>query len=37
MEKGARLPLRLSEYLDGVKAKRNGQAGPASPPQPDLH
>lgn len=37
MEKGARLPLKLSEYLDGVKAKRNGQAGPASPPQPDLH
>jgi hypothetical protein len=36
MEKGARLPLKLSEYLDGVKAKRNGQAVPAAPPQPDL-
>src|SRR6266849_4706982 len=23
MEKGARLPLKLSEYLDAVKAKRN--------------
>lgn len=26
MEKGARLPLKLSEYLDGVKAKRAAQA-----------
>ncbi len=24
MEKGARLPLKLSEYLDGVKNKRTG-------------
>src|SRR5271169_381964 len=23
MEKGARLPLKLSEYLEGVKTKRN--------------
>lgn len=26
MDKGARLPLKLSEYLEGVKAKRNLQA-----------
>jgi hypothetical protein len=26
MEKGARLPLKLSEYLDAVKAKRAVQA-----------
>src|ERR1700681_667069 len=25
MEKGARLPLKLSEYLDGLKAKRASQ------------
>jgi len=30
MEKGARLPLKLSEYLDGVKAKRGSAAGPAA-------
>src|SRR6266446_1487757 len=31
MEKGARLPLKLSEYLDVVKAKRpNGTEGAAS-------
>jgi hypothetical protein len=29
MEKGARLPLKLSEYMDAVKAKRAAQA-PAS-------
>jgi hypothetical protein len=29
MEKGARLPLKLSEYLEAVKAKR-GQAPPAT-------
>ncbi len=27
MEKGARLPLKMSEYLDGVKAKRANQNG----------
>ncbi len=26
MEKGARLPLKLSEYLDAVRAKRAAQA-----------
>jgi hypothetical protein len=26
MEKGARLPLKLSEYLDAVKAKKKGSA-----------
>jgi hypothetical protein len=26
MEKGAPLPLKLSEYLEGVKAKRSAQA-----------
>jgi hypothetical protein len=35
MEKGARLPLKLSEYLDGLKAKRASQAAvlmePVSP------
>jgi hypothetical protein len=31
MEKGARLPLKLSEYLDAVKAKKKGPAaGPAA-------
>ena len=30
MEKGARLPLKLSEYLDAVKAKRNRPAAPAA-------
>ena len=29
MEKGARLPLKLSEYLNGVKAKRGEPAAPA--------
>src|ERR1700731_250985 len=29
MEKGARLPLKLSEYLENVKTKRAAQAGPA--------
>jgi hypothetical protein len=27
MEKGARLPLKLSEYLENVKTKRAAQAG----------
>ena len=27
MEKGARLPLKLSEYLENVKAKRSAQTG----------
>ena len=26
MEKGARLPMKLSEYLESVKAKRAAQA-----------
>jgi len=31
MEKGARLPLKLSEYLDAVKAKKsNPKADPAA-------
>ena len=31
MEKGARLPLKLSEYLDAVKAKKKGpKADPAA-------
>ena len=31
MEKGARLPLKLSEYLDAVKAKKaSPKAGPAA-------
>jgi hypothetical protein len=29
MEKGARLPLKMSEYLDSVKAKRQAQPAPA--------
>ena len=29
MEKGARLPMKLTEYLDSVKAKR--PSGPAQP------
>ena len=29
MEKGARLPLKLSEYLEAVKGKRNAAAGQA--------
>jgi hypothetical protein len=29
MEKGARLPLKLSEYLDNVKAKRTAQGASA--------
>lgn len=28
MEKGARLPLKLSEYLDSVKAKRPAESAP---------
>src|SRR5271154_4274739 len=28
MEKGARLPLKLSEYLEAVKSKRATQAAP---------
>jgi hypothetical protein len=28
MDKGARLPLKLSEYLDAVKSKRPAQAAP---------
>lgn len=32
MEKGARLPLKLSEYLESVKAKRAVQATPAAQP-----
>src|ERR1700758_3778925 len=31
MEKGARLPLKLSEYLEAVKTKRNGPAATAAP------
>jgi len=32
MEKGARLPLKLSEYLDAVKNKKKAhKAGPAAP------
>jgi hypothetical protein len=31
MEKGARLPLKLSEYLESVKAKRAAQAAPTPP------
>ena len=31
MEKGARLPLKLSEYLDSVKAKRAAQTAGAPP------
>jgi len=30
MEKGARLPLKLSEYLDAVKAKRARPTAPAA-------
>ena len=28
MEKGARLPMKLSEYLEAVKTKRGGQGAP---------
>lgn len=31
MEKGARLPLKLSEYLEAVKSKRAAQGAPAEP------
>jgi hypothetical protein len=32
MEKGARLPLKLSEYLDAVKSKKKApKADPAAP------
>src|ERR1700681_4288884 len=30
MEKGARLPLKLSEYLEAVKTKRATQAAPVA-------
>jgi hypothetical protein len=30
MEKGARLPLKMSEYLESVKAKRLAQTVPAA-------
>jgi hypothetical protein len=30
MEKGARLPLKLSEYLDAVKTKRAAQTTPVA-------
>jgi hypothetical protein len=30
MEKGAKRPLKMSEYLEAVKAKRQGQAAPAN-------
>jgi hypothetical protein len=33
MEKGARLPLKLSEYMDAVKAKRAAQAPTPETPQ----
>jgi len=33
MEKGARLPLKLSEYMDAVKAKRAAQAPAPETPQ----
>lgn len=32
MEKGARLPLKLSEYLDGQKARRSQLSEPAASP-----
>src|SRR6202050_5975059 len=32
MEKGARLPLKLTEYLENVKTKRAAQAAPAASP-----
>ena len=31
MEKGARQPLKMSEYLESVKAKRQAQSAPANP------
>ena len=34
MEKGARLPLKLSEYLEAVKTKRATQTQPAAPAMP---
>ena len=33
MEKGARLPLKLSEYLDNVKAKKAAQSEPQTAPE----
>jgi hypothetical protein len=33
MEKGARLPLKLSEYLENVKAKRASQNAPPAQTQ----
>jgi hypothetical protein len=30
MDKGARLPLKLSEYLEAVKTKRSAQAAPVA-------
>jgi len=35
MEKGARLPLKLSEYLEAVKTKRAAQAQPTAPAIPN--
>jgi len=32
MEKGARLPLKLSEYLEAVKSKRAAQSQPPASP-----
>ncbi|HEY4363887.1 MAG TPA: hypothetical protein VGN17_23160 [Bryobacteraceae bacterium] len=34
MEKGARLPMKLSEYLESVKAKRAAQSAAAPPVSP---
>jgi hypothetical protein len=34
MEKGARLPMKLSEYLENVKAKRAAQAARQVEPRP---
>jgi hypothetical protein len=34
MEKGARLPLKLSEYLEAVKTKRAAQAVPVATDAP---
>ena len=36
MDKGARLPLKLSEYLDAVKAKRAAQGSTAPAASPEL-
>jgi len=34
MEKGGRVPIKLSEYLEGVKLKRAPQADPLAPTHP---